>query len=79
MEYKVVGDNQFGFAVTDAKGGTLYDLIESRTEADSIRDVLNSGIGPEWNAVENELAMRMGGGKMELMSKNDCAFCEKAL
>lgn len=47
-----------GVAVLDALGGSVYDLLKSKEEACKIRDILNDGIGPEWDAVEPELYRR---------------------
>lgn len=53
--YKVKGNHLAGYAVLSESGGIEYDLLESRTEAEEICEVLNDGIGPEWDAVEKAL------------------------
>jgi len=55
VKYKVVGSKGSGFAVVDRAGATEYDLIKTRECAVAIKNVLNRGIGPEWDAVEAEL------------------------
>lgn len=47
-----------GFGVVTQSGAIVYDLLETRREAEEICDVLNSGIGPEWDAVSAELERR---------------------
>ena len=54
-QYHVEGNHVTGYAILTENGGIEYDLLESRTEADEICEVLNSGIGPEWDAVIAEL------------------------
>jgi hypothetical protein len=56
-KYKVVGHAKIGFAVLE-DGAILYDLLERKSIANAIRDVLRDGIGPDWNAVEAELEKR---------------------
>lgn len=56
--YSVEGNTKRGFAVVDHHGAIEYDLLESRKEATQIKNVLNSGIGPEWDAVSQELRAR---------------------
>jgi hypothetical protein len=53
--YKIVGNKKIGYAVVMQNGVIEYDLLESRTEAKEIRDALNAGIGPEWDAVSDYL------------------------
>lgn len=61
-QYSIRGDDARGYCVVDAKGGTIYDSLESREYAESICSVLNSGIGPDWDDVEAELVRQ---GKLE--------------
>jgi len=56
--YRVTGKEKTGFAVVDGQGATVYDLLDSKGEAIEIRAILNDGIGPEWDAVEEELTRR---------------------
>lgn len=57
LKYRVVGNHKDGYAVV--QGGAIeYDLLETRSDANAIRDVLNDGFGPEWEAVEAELERR---------------------
>lgn len=56
--YRVTGSAKTGFAVVTAQGAIEYDLILSRKEAEQIRDILNDGVGPEWEAVANEMKSR---------------------
>jgi len=58
MPYKVEGNHVRGYAVVHESGGIEYDLLESRAEADEICEVLNEGVGPEWDAVEKALRER---------------------
>ncbi len=55
--YRVTGKEKAGFAVVDGQGVTVYDLPDSKVEAIEICAILNGGIGPEWDAVE-ELTRR---------------------
>lgn len=57
-DYKLVGVKKRGYAVVHKSGGIEYDLLETRELAVVIRDVLNAGIGPEWDAVSAELETR---------------------
>lgn len=51
-KYRVDGDGPF---CVEDRGGIVYDLIDSKTEAEAICKILNKGIGPEWDVVEPEL------------------------
>lgn len=64
MKYEVVGAKSRGYAVVMKNGVIEYDLIEKKEDAEEICDILNRGIGPEWDAVEAELdkAQDAGGG-----------------
>ncbi len=57
-KYHVVGNEQTKYAVVDNLGGIVYDLLDSRKEAVAIKNVLNKGIGPEWDAVSAALAKK---------------------
>jgi hypothetical protein len=53
------------WAVVGSKGGAiLYDLLESEKLATEIRDIVNDGIGPEWDLVNEELERRRASGKL---------------
>jgi hypothetical protein len=56
--YQLVGEQYGPFGVTE-DGVMLYDLIESRSEAEIIRDVCDEGLGPEWDAIEDEVVRRL--------------------
>jgi hypothetical protein len=53
--YKIDGSVKRGFAVLDGNGGILYDLLETRKEAEAIRDALNSGCPEDWDSVSKKL------------------------
>lgn len=55
QKYYVDGNHVTGYGVFLVGGGIEYDLIDTKQEADEICEVLNRGIGPEWDAVEAEL------------------------
>lgn len=57
--YRVIGHKDRGYAVVQKGGGIEYDLLETRELAVKIRDVLNAGVGPDWDEVSVELE-RMG-------------------
>lgn len=57
--YEVIGAKPW--AVAEKRGGIVYDLLETKGEAKRICDVLNMGIGPEWESVEKALK-RLDGG-----------------
>lgn len=63
MAYRVVGGSVRGFAVIAATGAIEYDLLERRVDANDICEILNRGIGPEWDAVEAELDRIEGTGR----------------
>ena len=53
--YHVEGNHVAKYAIVLENGAVEYDLLDTRTEADEICEVLNCGIGPEWDAVITEL------------------------
>ena len=53
--YRIVGNKKDGYAVLTSNGAIEYDLLESRSLAVQIRNILNRGIGPDWDAVEREM------------------------
>lgn len=53
--YHVEGNHITGYCILLPNGGIEYDLLETRQEADEICEVLNQGIGPEWDEVEAAL------------------------
>jgi len=54
--YKVIGSPQMGYAVAEGHGNAIvYDLL-TRKEAQKICRLMNSGVGPEWDAIEAALA-----------------------
>lgn len=55
-QYRIVGaEPEFG--IEAVKGGIIYDLLP-KADAVNVCAVLNSGVGPEWDAVEAELERR---------------------
>lgn len=62
-KYKVVGAKTRGYAVVYVVGGGIeYDLIDRKEDAEEICEILNRGIGPEWDLVESELDKRVDAG-----------------
>jgi hypothetical protein len=53
--YHVFGNHVLKYSILDQGGAVEYHDIQTRTEADEICAVLNRGIGPEWDAVEDAL------------------------
>lgn len=53
--YYVEGNHLTGYFILMQGGGIEYDLLETKQEADEICEVLNRGIGPEWDEVEAAL------------------------
>ena len=53
--YHVVGSKSVGYGVRHIDGYMEYDLLESRTLAKLICEILNQGIGPQWDAIEDEI------------------------
>lgn len=53
-QYKVVGQGTcWGVSeIVGNRSGIVYDLLESQKEAEEICTLLNSGVGPEWDALE---------------------------
>lgn len=56
--YKVAGNKDRGYAVVQVAGGIEYDLLGERKLAVAIKNILNEGIGPEWDPVLSELERR---------------------
>ncbi len=52
--FAIVGNAIKKYAITQ-DGGILYDLIEDRALAVDILALLQSGVGPEWDAIERAL------------------------
>jgi hypothetical protein len=58
-EYKVSG-----LAVVGRKDNAImYDLLDSKLEAIKICEILNEGIGPDWDEVGPELERRLDAAK----------------
>lgn len=62
IRYHVEGNHITGHCVLTENNGIVYDLLETRQEADEICAVLNLGIGPDWDAVEKYLKSGEGIG-----------------
>ncbi len=63
--YSVVGNHSLGYGVRHRDRYLEYDLLESRSLATLICEILNAGIGPDWEAVEEEIDRRTLAGRVK--------------
>jgi hypothetical protein len=55
--FRVTGGGPFN--IVGRYGSVVYDLLDSRQEADAICTIVNEGFGPDWEVVEPILRRRM--------------------